>query len=403
MAHGTTKEAPVQPATSSEPQEIWLGPAQRAALEHIFGRRGHKHVEGPPACGKTTLLKHAQGARPGDVVLLLDGPRERADEVLTALLSSTRLGPWDLHETDQRNLLTMFFQQRRAEQKRIFVLVDDAHRFGFEAWRELERLCLLKDGGGPVFELTAVTRSGRAPPFEIGADMARHTMPSLGPRELKGYLRWRIGRFFDLTDDALRLAHTVGAGRYGAVDALCRVALELRGQAQTPLDLNAMRSAARALADHDRQPSGAVHRAAQAPHSPAADDARGVPGGRLIAMYHENVIQTAPLKGRLLLGRSPQCDIPLGSAAVSRFHAVVVGTPERFFVVDLNSKNGVLLNGTPVGKVELCDQDILKIGPFHIRVALDEALERDALPARQVETAAMPRPRREQGQIRLIT
>ena len=47
---------------------------------------------------------------------------------------------------------------------------------------------------------------------------------------------------------------------------------------------------------------------------------------------------------RAIIGRSSECEVPLDVAAVSRRHAVVIAERGRFFVEDLNSRNGTYLN-----------------------------------------------------------
>ena len=70
-----------------------------------------------------------------------------------------------------------------------------------------------------------------------------------------------------------------------------------------------------------------------------------------------------PLEGAsVILGRHPACDIVLESAAVSRQHARILNCDGRFFVEDLHSRNGTLLNGRPVAQRQLlADNDQLGI------------------------------------------
>src|SRR5690606_27702557 len=84
------------------------------------------------------------------------------------------------------------------------------------------------------------------------------------------------------------------------------------------------------------------------------------------------LLQRVPLGSRVLLGRSRHNDVCLPSPYLGRHHAVIVGTPEGYYVVDLNSLNGLKVNGRPTARAILSDQDVLTLGPFRIKVRLPE-------------------------------
>ena len=61
-----------------------------------------------------------------------------------------------------------------------------------------------------------------------------------------------------------------------------------------------------------------------------------------------------PLEGvSVTLGRHPACDIVLESVSVSRQHARILSIDGDFYVEDLHSRNGTLLNGRPVVQRQL--------------------------------------------------
>jgi serine phosphatase RsbU (regulator of sigma subunit) len=55
----------------------------------------------------------------------------------------------------------------------------------------------------------------------------------------------------------------------------------------------------------------------------------------------------------ITLGRHPECDIVLEAAAVSRQHARILLVDGKFYIEDLNSRNGTFLNGRPLVRREL--------------------------------------------------
>jgi sigma-B regulation protein RsbU (phosphoserine phosphatase) len=52
--------------------------------------------------------------------------------------------------------------------------------------------------------------------------------------------------------------------------------------------------------------------------------------------------------GRSVMGRSPDCEVVLDVAAVSRRHAVVTKENDQFFIEDMGSRNGTFVNGQRV-------------------------------------------------------
>ena len=59
-----------------------------------------------------------------------------------------------------------------------------------------------------------------------------------------------------------------------------------------------------------------------------------------------------------VLGRHPECDIVLDSGAVSRQHAKIERVDNKFFIEDMQSRNGTYVNGRQIRERHLLsDQD----------------------------------------------
>lgn len=64
----------------------------------------------------------------------------------------------------------------------------------------------------------------------------------------------------------------------------------------------------------------------------------------------------------IILGRHPECDVHIDDGSVSRHHAQVTFEGGQYFVNDLNSRNGTLLNNQPVHQpTKLYDQSEIRI------------------------------------------
>ena len=74
---------------------------------------------------------------------------------------------------------------------------------------------------------------------------------------------------------------------------------------------------------------------------------------------------------RLSAGRSRECEMVLDQAGVSRRHAMFVREDERYQVRDLDSINGVLVNGEKIRRRDLEVGDVVKIEGFELTFLLD--------------------------------
>jgi hypothetical protein len=103
------------------------------------------------------------------------------------------------------------------------------------------------------------------------------------------------------------------------------------------------------------------------PASPGA--AAGPSGDRsaeLIRVDGERPV-TYVLSRRMRIGRAAGCELQIDVSSVSRHHALVLVGPRDTIIEDLNSTNGVLVNGRKVTRQTLCDGDAVTIGETQFR------------------------------------
>jgi pSer/pThr/pTyr-binding forkhead associated (FHA) protein len=72
-----------------------------------------------------------------------------------------------------------------------------------------------------------------------------------------------------------------------------------------------------------------------------------------------------------VLGRAPECELVLDGAGTSRRHARIVREGARFFLEDLGSANGTLVNGTRTARRALEVGDELRIDEFQLTFVLE--------------------------------
>ncbi len=79
--------------------------------------------------------------------------------------------------------------------------------------------------------------------------------------------------------------------------------------------------------------------------------------------------QRFDLFGGLSVGRSKEADVRIDDRYASGIHARVFSREGRFYVEDMNSTNGTLLNGATLhGEAELIDGDTIQIGDTIFRL-----------------------------------
>lgn len=89
---------------------------------------------------------------------------------------------------------------------------------------------------------------------------------------------------------------------------------------------------------------------------------------KLILSLENNVIREVPLdKERIVIGRKASNDIQIENLAVSGEHACIVTILNDSFLEDMGSTNGTLVNGNPVKKHILQNNDLIEIGKYKLK------------------------------------
>lgn len=235
----------------------------------------------------------------------------------------------------------------------------------------------------------------RAAPTPSGAaeDSAAQPAAATGDPQLQALRRQNAG-----LHEALCSIHAqmgVREGQLTEAEEALREALRAPGQVDAPLDWQA-RSAELYAALESERGAAAAQAAAQAERLavieaelvalrarlPAPDVAAATasteptpfallrPIGsvlRVLVREEGGTEVVYPVGRHTTIGRTPDNDIQVNTTYVSRNHAVLLAGTDHCIVEDLNSTNGVLVNGHRVGRQLLNDGDIVTIGKTHFR------------------------------------
>ena len=93
---------------------------------------------------------------------------------------------------------------------------------------------------------------------------------------------------------------------------------------------------------------------------------------KLILSMDGLVLKEIPLRGeRTSIGRRPHNDVVIDNLSVSGEHAVIVTILNDSFLEDLGSTNGTLVNGQPIKKHFLQNNDLIELGKYKLKYLLD--------------------------------
>ncbi len=94
---------------------------------------------------------------------------------------------------------------------------------------------------------------------------------------------------------------------------------------------------------------------------------------KLIMSLDGAVIRELPLdKERVTVGRKAHNDIQIDNLAVSGEHALIVTILNDSFLEDMGSTNGTLVNGNPVKKHILQNNDVIEIGKYKLKYVSEQ-------------------------------
>jgi len=89
---------------------------------------------------------------------------------------------------------------------------------------------------------------------------------------------------------------------------------------------------------------------------------------KIMILEGESVQEEIELENQqLVIGRDDSCGVHLSYPSVSRKHALLTCALDEYFIEDLGSTNGTLLNDEPVTKHILAGGDRLQIGDYVLR------------------------------------
>ena len=176
-------------------------------------------------------------------------------------------------------------------------------------------------------------------------------------RELEGDLR--------AAEDAVNRLESEARGRNARIEELEKANFQWRSTLEEARHTATDTAATPALRDAAHATSGTD---APAPAEPPPDGA-----ARLLIHTEEGREVVHMLGRKTSIGRTPDNDLKIEAKYISRHHAVILVGPVDTIIEDLNSTNGVHVNGRRITRQTLKDRDTVLIGRAQFLFALRQS------------------------------
>ena len=179
------------------------------------------------------------------------------------------------------------------------------------------------------------------------------------------------------SDAAIARTHELEADLRAAEDGISRLESQLRGRNARVSELEKANQQWRHTLDETRAAhiSTDTHLALRdAAHADAEEGAVREPaadGATRLLIRSEGATEVMHVLGRKTsVGRTPDNDLQIDAKYISRHHAVILAGPAHTIIEDLNSTNGVMVNGRRISRQALKDGDQVTIGRAEYRFAV---------------------------------
>jgi len=388
------KELPFR--LSPDPQFLYLSKQHARAKAYmestIWFTDGFVVITGEIGSGKTTLIESFLQEMQKDVVVAqINQTQVSAVDFLQAVLVQFGFSPFKMKKAELIATINNFLVEQYAANRKVLLVVDEAQNLSL---RVLEEVRLLSGVETTKEKVLRIILAGQpelnekldAPELVQLAQRIRlrFHLGTLSPAEMRAYIQHRLevagaGDRTLFVEEAYPEIYRYTGGVPRLINTLCDTAMMAAFGVDRdhviPDDITASvqelgwvefglraQSAGRSLTE--RLP---------AVRQGLPDVTREIVG-RLIVVTEGRTLSDLPLRvGRLILGRTADNDLQIDSRFVSRHHCQIITTAQGAVIEDLNSTNGIHVQGKRVRRHNLNDGDVVVIGT-HELMYVDERL-----------------------------
>lgn len=354
-----------------DPEFLFLSEKHEAALSSIglavAIQDSFVVVTGEIGSGKTTLLHKFLNEKLSDsAIAYVTQTRLSGTQLLQAILVEFGEAPFDKGKVELITMLRRFIENQHREGKRVVIVVDEAQNLGVGVLEELRLVTCGAPGTGSLVNVVLVGQ----PNFNQVLDSAalvqlrqrcrlRYHLKALTEDETTLYIEHRLavagGSFSEIFEPGLSqqiFQHSRGIPRL--INMLCDTALIFAFVDKSP------RVTAEVI-QHAVSELGWSESDSARPGETVTDDGSGNPVLALL-VDDETGMEYPVTDLTCVLGRAPDCSVRIKHPALSRYHAMIKREGDTWTLSDMQSMNGVYLNGQRVRSAELRHNDHVGIG-----------------------------------------
>jgi general secretion pathway protein A len=368
------------------PDPAFLFPSQihsraKAYMEStIWFTDGFVVITGEIGAGKTTLIESFLREIDQEVVVAqINQTQVSPIEFLQGLLAQFGFSPFRMRKAELLATLNNFLIEQYANGRKVLLIVDEAQNLSNKVLEEVrllsgvettkEKVLRIILAGQP--ELNAKLDSDELIQLRQRVRLRFH-LSALTEDEMGAYVRHRLAvagavdrEIF--TPDTFPLIYRYTGGIPRLTNTLCDTCLLAAfGEDAPVVDVGIVRQAIAELQWQEHATQAAGHEHATHGGGTRSDDTAPhlrPPVGRItVTMKGVELEHALLVPGRFVIGRTADNDLQVDSKFVSRHHMQLVVSLDGCTVEDLNSTNGVYLNGKRVRRHRLQPGDKISLG-----------------------------------------
>jgi general secretion pathway protein A len=400
---------------SPDPQFLYLSRAHARAKAYmestIWFTDGFVVVTGEIGSGKTTLIESFLRQLDSDVVIAqINQTQVTAVEFLQSVLVQFGFSPFKMKKAELIATLNGFLIEQYAAGRKVLLIIDEAQNLTLKV---LEEIRLLSGIEATKEKVLRIILAGQ-PELNEKLDSPelvqlaqrirlRFHLGALSREDVRAYVLHRLevaganGRQI-FADDTFPEIYKYTGGVPRLVNTLCdtvmmaafnedRDHITLQDVASAVSELQWVEFAARPVASNPKPVNDATG------HPAASGDRVAKSMSKLVLSTDgKTVAELHLVPGRKVVGRTPDNDLQIDSKFISRHHCqLVTGSDGLTVVEDLNSTNGIVIQGKRVRRHTLRDGDVVVIGQHEILYVDESAAHladtQDDLPRVEVSAA----------------